>query len=582
MCNVCGVRILDHSSIDLVVKAMTNMDPSMPSFNLDRQTAIQLAERGSAAALALEFLSYHGSNRGPDSGGFATHDGYEFHLHRDMGPQENVLHYGNLDRRVEIVSKLKGNVGIAHRRYTTTGILSHENIQPFEPVGNVTIAHNGNLINDDEIKNLSPFLFNSTSDSEMIQHFLAVNFHDKSQIDANVRDAVRPLHGAYSVTALIRDNLLAFRDRNGYWPLHIADLNGILVVNSEVTPIMKLADAMGIGVPEIRQIPRGELVFLDSSLSPDLKPLKILAKGRETQHIFDLIYLRHHDDPESTRYRVEAGRLHAQLEKVPFGNDYTVSYAPSSGKHYAVGFSDASGLEVAELVRKKTKDRIFLLPTEEERLAALKRKYGFKESYEGAKAFFFDDSIVRDTTMSYLVGELGKRRIEELHVRIGSAPIITPDHLGIHTPTRDELIAHRLKDEWRIEKYFEAIFYGFDGFKDGNREYLINETTRLGRDDTIENLIIKTARVGRNRNIGINQANSMDDEDILQAVGYREGSFTLKYLSGTPADRLKHQKRALSNAGINPNKVFYGPMMPGWSGYPQAMRHYLPKLAKAA
>lgn len=576
MCNVCGVRILDHGSIDLIVEAMPKMDSFNPHVNLDRETARRLAE-DSPAALVLEFLSYHGSNRGPDSGGFATYDG-NFHLHREIGKPRDVMHYDDPEKRAAVVAGLRGDVGIAHRRYTTTGIVSEPNIQPFEPVGNVVIAHNGNLVNDKLIKDSSPWLFSSTSDSEVIQHFLAMHVYDRNSFGANVQESMKKILGAYTVTALAEDRLFAFKDGNGYWPLNMADLNGIIVINSEITPIMKLAAAMGIESPEIREIENGNIMVVDESFSFNSSPVKIFH-GRETKHIFDFIYMRHQDDPEATRYRTEAGKLHAELER-KIDDAYVVSYAPSSGRHYAAGFAQASGLNVAELISKdKSFDaRIFLLPTEKERVAALKKKYSFRQSYQGEKAFLFDDSIVRDTTMSYLVGELGRKKIEELHIRIGSAPIITPDHLGIHMPTREELIAHNLKSVRHIERYFEAIFYGFDRFGQGNREWLIKETNMLDDSYTIERLIANSVRAGKNVQRPLRKINERD-AGILREIGYRKGRFSLRYLSGTREDPLHLQKTALKNAGIDPERIHYGPMMPGWSGYPVAMRPYLPKLA---
>ena len=49
----------------------------------------------------------------------------------------------------EVLERLKGDVGIGHTRYSTTGGRQLENIQPFyfrSPLhGPITLAHNGNL-----------------------------------------------------------------------------------------------------------------------------------------------------------------------------------------------------------------------------------------------------------------------------------------------------------------------------------------------------------------------------------------------------------------------------------------------------
>lgn len=50
----------------------------------------------------------------------------------------------------EILSALKGNIGIGHVRYSTTGGSSPENAQPLVSSyikGTLALVHNGNLVN---------------------------------------------------------------------------------------------------------------------------------------------------------------------------------------------------------------------------------------------------------------------------------------------------------------------------------------------------------------------------------------------------------------------------------------------------
>ena len=55
----------------------------------------------------------------------------------------------------EKISGLKGNLGIGHVRYSTTGESTKENAQPLALnyiKGTLSLAHNGNLINTKELK----------------------------------------------------------------------------------------------------------------------------------------------------------------------------------------------------------------------------------------------------------------------------------------------------------------------------------------------------------------------------------------------------------------------------------------------
>lgn len=53
------------------------------------------------------------------------------------------------------LSKLKGNLGIGHTRYSTTGGTEHLNTQPFvvhTKHGILAVAHNGELVNASELR----------------------------------------------------------------------------------------------------------------------------------------------------------------------------------------------------------------------------------------------------------------------------------------------------------------------------------------------------------------------------------------------------------------------------------------------
>jgi amidophosphoribosyltransferase len=54
-----------------------------------------------------------------------------------------------------VLTRLQGNMGVGHVRYSTTGGALLENIQPFQfqtILGAVAVAHNGNLTNAADIR----------------------------------------------------------------------------------------------------------------------------------------------------------------------------------------------------------------------------------------------------------------------------------------------------------------------------------------------------------------------------------------------------------------------------------------------
>jgi amidophosphoribosyltransferase len=86
--------------------------------------------------------------------------------------------------------------------------------------------------------------------------------------------------------------------------------------------------------------------------------------------------------------------------------------------------------------------RTFIMPTQGEREQAVRLKLNpIKSTIDGRTVTLIDDSIVRGTTSSQLIELLREAGAKEVHVRIGSPPIIAPCYMGIDMKTRDELIA---------------------------------------------------------------------------------------------------------------------------------------------
>lgn len=64
-----------------------------------------------------------------------------------------------------------------------------------------------------------------------------------------------------------------------------------------------------------------------------------------------------------------------------------------------------------------------------------------KDVINNKRIVLVDDSIVRGNTMKKIVSLLKDAGAKEVHVRIGSPPIIAPCYLGIDMKTRDQFIA---------------------------------------------------------------------------------------------------------------------------------------------
>ena len=113
--------------------------------------------------------------RGYDSCGVATYFGGEIYCKKDIGKVDDVD-----------FSFLEGNVGVAHTRWATHGIVNHENSHPhFDCNKKMYLVHNGIIENAEELKKiLNDHKFTSQTDSEVIVHLIEdfVNSDRKSVV----------------------------------------------------------------------------------------------------------------------------------------------------------------------------------------------------------------------------------------------------------------------------------------------------------------------------------------------------------------------------------------------------------------
>ena len=118
---------------------------------------------------------------------------------------------------------------------------------------------------------------------------------------------------------------------------------------------------------------------------------------------------------------------------------------PDSGRAHAYGFSIASGIPLVEgLMKNRYIARTFIMPEQNVREKKVRLKINpIKSIIKGKRVVLVDDSIVRGTTMRQIVDLLRLYGAKEVHVRIGSPPIIAPCYFGIDMTTREQLMAFR-------------------------------------------------------------------------------------------------------------------------------------------
>src|SRR5437588_5245620 len=160
-------------------------------------------------------------HRGQESAGIVSSNGKSLISHRGMGLVADIF-------SEDTIARLEGTSAIGHNRYSTTGSTNLKNCQPLVVEyarGGLAMAHNGNLVNFDELREKleqSGSIFQSSSDSEVVIHLVAAS-HAPTVVE-RVIDALAQVRGAYSVAVLTETEMIAARDPFGFRPLVIGRL----------------------------------------------------------------------------------------------------------------------------------------------------------------------------------------------------------------------------------------------------------------------------------------------------------------------------------------------------------------------
>ncbi len=404
---------------------------------------------GHPEAANLTYLGLYAlQHRGQESCGIVSSDGMHLNAHRGMGLVSDVF------KKDDIFDGLPGKSAIGHVRYSTAGGNDFKNCQPIMvdySRGSIAVAHNGNLVNAQEIRNTleqSGSIFSTTADTETIIHLIARAQSD-SLVD-RVCESLNQVKGAYSVVFLTETRLIAARDPNGFRPLSLGRLDGAYVIASE-SCAFDLIEA-----EYIREVEPGEMIVIDKTGMKSFFPFQ--QESMHTPCIFEYIYFARPDSKIFNRMvypvRKEFGRQLAR--QFPVEADLVMA-VPDSGMPAAMGYAEEAGLPFElGLIRNHYVGRTFIEPQQSIRHFGVKLKLNpVRDIIEGKRVVVVDDSIVRGTTSRKIVKMIRNAGAKEVHVRISSPPTSFPCFYGIDTPSRKELISasHTIEE---IAKYITA------------------------------------------------------------------------------------------------------------------------------
>lgn len=417
-------------------------------------------------------------HRGQDAAGIMTEFEGQFRLRKSNGLVPNIFYTRHMQR-------LQGHIGIGHVRYPTAGTSSKAESQPFyvnSPYG-LSIAHNGNLTNADELKSILRDKYfrhmNTQSDSELLLNILAVELTKYSSdlsiggephLDIEtVFNAISALNnhvkGGYACVSMISGyGLLAFRDPNGIRPLIFGKRESEdgteWIVGSESVAIT----ALGFEIE--RDLMPGEAIFISSS--GHLFSRICAEETSRNPCIFEYVYFARPDsviDGISVyEARLNQGKMLAEriIQEWPDHDIDAVIPIPDSGRIAALQMANSLGVPYREgFVKNRYVGRTFIMPGQALREKSVRRKLNTIENeFKGKNVLLVDDSIVRGTTSKQIIEMARESGASKVYFASAAPPVRYPNVYGIDMPATSEFVANdRTIEEINQHIKSDRLFY---------------------------------------------------------------------------------------------------------------------------
>ncbi len=361
-----------------------------------------------------------------------------------VSSDENILYQVKKEGLVNQVftgddlNHLKGKHAIGHVRYATSGGRGLLNVQPFlfhSQKGQLSLCHNGNLVNTKNLKNYleeQGSIFQTTSDTEVLAHLLK---RQKGTFIERLKESLLYLEGAFAFLILLENELYVALDKYGLRPLSIGKIGNGYVVASETCAF----DI--IGATYMRDVLPGEVLKINESGITS----EFYSVNNEC-HMCSMEYI-YFSRPDSDVLNVNVHAARKNCGKVlalesPALADIVIG-VPDSGMSAAIGYAENMQMpfEIG-IIKNKYVGRTFIEPSQLLREQGVKMKLSAVGSIVNNKrVVLVDDSIVRGTTSGKIVKMLRDAGAKEIHVRIAAPQIKFPCFYGVDFSTYQELIS---------------------------------------------------------------------------------------------------------------------------------------------
>ncbi|MFV1982332.1 MAG: amidophosphoribosyltransferase [Thiohalomonadales bacterium] len=403
-------------------------------------------------------------HRGQDAAGIVTYDDGRFRMRKANGLVRDVF-------RTKHMLRLSGSMGIGHVRYPTAGCSSSAEAQPFyvnSPFG-ITLAHNGNLTNANELKNdllrTDRRHLNTDSDTEVLLNVFAHELQEAKKLNIDHNDvfaAIKNVHkrvkGAYAVVALIAGvGVVAFRDVHGIRPVVYGKKTTDTGVDYMIASESVALDALDFEL--IADIAPGEAVFI--SMDGELHTKHCAKNAELTPCIFEHVYFARPDsiiDGISVyKARLSMGEFlaHKIMRELPEHDIDVVIPIPESSLTSALELANVLNIKYRNgFIKNRYIGRTFIMPGQKERKKSVRQKLNAIDlEFEGKNVLLVDDSIVRGTTSQQIIQMARDAGARKVYFASAAPPVCYQNVYGIDMPSTKELIAH----DRTVEEIKQAI-----------------------------------------------------------------------------------------------------------------------------
>ena len=392
-------------------------------------------------------------HRGQDAAGIVTWGKDGLQSRKSNGLVRDVFHQRHM-------LQLTGHVGLGHVRYPTAGGSQPSEAQPFyvnSPFG-ICLAHNGNLTNFEELKDLLVHEdrrhLNTGSDSEVLLNVFAHELQSRTNgraTPAQVFDAVEAVHrrcsGGYAVAALVVGHgIVAFRDPHGIRPLVLGQRD-----TDDGPEYMVASESVALDIlrfKKLRDLKPGETVYIENE--GILHSREYPGETRHTPCIFEFVYLARPDSIMDNlsvyKARLRMGEeLAGQIVREWPDHDIDVIIPiPDTSRTSAAQAAYHLGIKYREgFIKNRYIARTFIMPGQAERAKSVRRKLNAIDlEFRGKNVLLVDDSIVRGTTSKQIIRMAREAGARKVYFASAAPPVRYPNVYGIDMPSASELIAN--------------------------------------------------------------------------------------------------------------------------------------------